>query len=364
MSEEKLSESLAAEPASPDLAAPEAAPEATPEAASETVLEETVVAATKGSGKARQLLGMKGAQAGETSIWKIRLQLMKAITWIPLIWGVVCGAASSGKFTWTVENVLISAACMLMSGPLLTGYTQTINDYYDRDLDAINEPNRPIPSGAISLGQVRVQIWVLLLGGLGVAYALDRWAGHEFPTLFALALGGSFVSYIYSAPPLKLKQNGWAGNYALGASYIALPWWAGHALFGELNWTVVILTLIYSMAGLGIAVVNDFKAVEGDRQLGLNSLPVMFGVQNAAWICVLMIDVFQGGMVAYLMAIHKNLYAVLLILLIIPQITFQDMYFLRNPLENDVKYQASAQPFLVLGMLVTALALGHSALVS
>ncbi|MGC1307530.1 MAG: chlorophyll synthase ChlG [Phormidesmis sp.] len=320
--------------------------------------------AANSSGRARQLLGMKGAEAGEKSIWKIRLQLMKAITWIPLIWGVVCGAASSGKYTWTVENVLIAAACMLMSGPLLTGYTQTINDYYDRDLDAINEPNRPIPSGAISLSQVRMQIWVLLLGGLAVAYGLDVWAQHEFPTLLALAVGGSFVSYIYSAPPLKLKQNGWAGNYALGASYIALPWWAGHALFGELNWTVVILTLIYSMAGLGIAVVNDFKAVEGDRQLGLNSLPVMFGVQTAAWICVLMIDIFQGGMAAYLMAIHKNVYAVLLILLIIPQITFQDMYFLRDPLENDVKYQASAQPFLVLGMLVTALALGHSALVS
>ena len=315
------------------------------------------------SGRARQLLGMKGAEAGETSIWKIRLQLMKAITWIPLIWGVVCGAASSGKFIWTVENVLISAACMLMSGPLLTGYTQTINDYYDRDIDAINEPNRPIPSGAISLAQVQVQIWVLLLGGLAVAYSLDVWAGHDFPTLFVLALGGSFLSYIYSAPPLKLKQNGWLGNYALGASYIALPWWAGHALFGELNPTIVVLTLIYSMAGLGIAIVNDFKAVEGDRELGLKSLPVVFGVQTAAWICVLMIDVFQGGMAAYLMAIHKNLYAVLLILLIIPQITFQDMYFLRDPLENDVKYQASAQPFLVLGMLVMAIALGHSSLV-
>jgi len=253
---------------------------------------------------------------------------------------------------------------MLMSGPLLTGYTQTTNDYYDRELDAINEPNRPIPSGAISLNQVQVQIWVLLLGGLAVSYGLDIWAGHTFPVLFSLACGGSLVSYIYSAPPLKLKQNGWAGNYALGASYIALPWWAGHALFGELNWTIVVLTLIYSMAGLGIAVVNDFKAVEGDRQLGLQSLPVMFGVQTAAWICVLMIDIFQGGMAAYLIAIHKNLYAVLLIFLIIPQITFQDMYFLRNPLENDVKYQASAQPFLVLGMLVTALALGHSNLVS
>jgi len=243
---------------------------------------------------------------------------------------------------------------------MLTGYTQTINDFYDRDIDAINEPYRPIPSGAITIPQVVTQIIVLLIGGIAIAYGLDVWAGHDFPVLTCLAIGGSLVSYIYSAPPLKLKQNGWLGNYALGSSYIALPWWAGHALFGQLNWTIVVLTLIYSMAGLGIAVVNDFKSVEGDRTLGLKSLPVMFGITTAAWICVIMIDVFQAGMGLYLVSIHKNLYAAILFLLIIPQITFQDMYFLRDPLENDVKYQASAQPFLVLGMLVLGLAIGNS----
>lgn len=312
------------------------------------------------SGRTRQLLGMKGATGGETSIWKIRLQLTKPITWIPLMWGVICGAASSGQYTWNLENVLMSATCMLLAGPLLAGYTQTLNDFYDREIDAINEPYRPIPSGAISIPQVVTQILVLLFAGLAIAFTLDRWAGHEFPTITALAIGGSFLAYIYSAPPLKLKRNGWLGNYALGASYIALPWWTGHALFGDLNWTIAILTLIYSMAGLGIAVVNDFKSVEGDRQLGLKSLPVMFGVNTAAWICVLMIDLFQLGIAAYLVSIHENLYAAILTLLIIPQITFQDMYFLRDPLKNDVKYQASAQPFLVLGMLVAGLALGHA----
>ncbi|MDJ0634127.1 MAG: chlorophyll synthase ChlG [Xenococcaceae cyanobacterium MO_188.B29] len=313
----------------------------------------------KGS-KARQLLGMKGAADGETSIWKIRLQLMKPITWIPLMWGVVCGAASSGSYTWSVENVLIAAACMFMSGPLLAGYTQTINDFYDREIDAINEPYRPIPSGAISIPQVVTQILVLLFAGIGLSYLLDLWAGHEFPIMLCLTLGGAFLAYIYSAPPLKLKQNGWLGNYALGSSYIALPWWAGHALFGELNWTIVILTLIYSFAGLGIAVVNDFKSVEGDRTLGLKSLPVMFGVTTAAWICVIAIDVFQAGIAGYLVAIHENIYALILLLLVVPQIIFQNVYFLRDPLKNDVKYQASAQPFLVLGMLVAGLALGHA----
>ncbi len=310
---------------------------------------------------ARQLLGIKGASETK-SIWKLRLQLMKPVTWIPLLWGVICGAAASGHYQWKISYILASIACMVMSGPLLAGYTQTINDYYDREIDAINEPYRPIPSGAIPLGQVKLQIWVLLLAGLVVAYSLDIWAHHSTPVLLLLALGGSFVSFIYSAPPLKLKQNGWLGNYALGASYIALPWWAGQALFGELTWSTSLITLAYSLAGLGIAVINDFKSVEGDRALGLQSLPVAFGIKTASWISAGMIDIFQLAMVGVLILINQHLASVILILLIIPQITFQDIWLLRDPLKFDVKYQASAQPFLILGMLVTAIAIGHSPL--
>ena len=310
----------------------------------------------------KQLLGIKGASE-TSSIWKLRLQLMKPITWIPLIWGVICGAAASGNFIWSFNNFLASLACMLMSGPLLAGYTQTINDYFDREIDAINEPNRPIPSGAISIKQVKIQIWVLLISGLIVAYLLDLYANHLFPSVFFLALGGSFVSYIYSAPPLKLKQNGWLGNYALGASYIALPWWAGQALFGKLTIVTALLTLAYSLSGLGIAVINDFKSVEGDSKLGLNSLPVIFGIKRASQISAGLIDLFQIAMVIVLIAIGQNLASVILVLLIIPQITFQDMWLLRDPLKYDVKYQASAQPFLITGMLVTALAIGHSFLI-
>ncbi len=333
---------------------PTPAPDATPDATPATP------EPGKASNRARQLLGMKGAEVESRSVWQLHLQLMKPVTWIPLVWGVIPGAASSGHFSWTWENVALSLACMILSGPLLAGYTQTLNDYFDREIDAINEPYRPIPSGAIPLWRVKAQIGVLLLLGLALAYGLDRYVGHDFPSLTAIALLGSFLALIYSAPPFKLKQNGWLGNYALGASYIALPWWAGHALFGELNGLVCLLTILYSLAGLGIAVVNDFKSVEGDQQLGLASLPVMFGVQTAAWISVLMIDFFQFGMAAFLVGAGLQLYGSLLVLLIIPQIVFQDMYFLRDPLKNDVKYQASAQPFLVLGMLVLGLGLGRS----
>ncbi|XP_002530507.2 chlorophyll synthase, chloroplastic [Ricinus communis] len=315
-------------------------------------------ASSSGGSSFNQLLGIKGA-AQETNKWKIRLQLTKPVTWPPLVWGVVCGAAASGNFHWNLEDVAKSVVCMLMSGPFLTGYTQTINDYYDREIDAINEPYRPIPSGAISESEVITQIWVLLLGGLGLGGLLDVWAGHDFPIVFYLALGGSLLSYIYSAPPLKLKQNGWIGNFALGASYISLPWWAGQALFGTLTPDIIVLTLLYSIAGLGIAIVNDFKSIEGDRAMGLQSLPVAFGAETAKWICVGAIDITQISVAGYLLGAGKPYYALALLALIIPQVVFQFQYFLKDPVKYDVKYQASAQPFLVLGLLVTALATSH-----
>ncbi|KAG6433759.1 hypothetical protein SASPL_105375 [Salvia splendens] len=314
--------------------------------------------ADKGS-SFNQILGIKGAKQ-ETDKWKIRVQLMKPVTWPPLVWGVVCGAAASGNFHWTPEDVAKSVVCMLMSGPCLTGYTQTINDWYDREIDAINEPYRPIPSGAVSENEVITQIWVLLLAGLGLAGLLDVWAGHNFPVIFYLALGGSLLSYIYSAPPLKLKQNGWIGNFALGASYISLPWWAGQALFGTLTPDIIVLTLLYSIAGLGIAIVNDFKSVEGDRKMGLQSLPVAFGSETAKWICVGAIDITQISVAGYLLGSGKPLYALALLGLIAPQVFFQFKYFLKDPVKYDVKYQASAQPFLILGLLVTALATSSS----
>ncbi len=187
---------------------------------------------------------------------------------------------------------------------------------------------------------------------------LEDIAKGEGPQTSMMALG--YAGWGPGQLEYEIKQNGWLGGYALGASYIAFLWCTGHALFGELNWKVVVITVIYSIAGLGIAIVNDFKSVEGDKQFGLKSLPVVFGVEKAAWICAGMIDIFQMLIAGYLVYIHQNLYAAILVLLIIPQITLQDMYFLRDPLENDVKYQASAQPFLVLGMLVAGIALGHS----
>ena len=118
------------------------------------------------------------------------------------------------------------------------------------------------------------------------------------------------------------------------------------------------MTVLYSIAGLGIAIVNDFKSIEGDRQMGLMSLPVAFGVEKAKWICVGSstprssrwrdtCNHRRGGLLEHAPGAH------------LPQIFFQFKFFLPDPIKNDVKYQASAQPFLVFGLLTTGLAWGH-----
>jgi len=340
---------------------------------------ETNAEAEDGSGGVRQLLGLKGAKeaTGEEFLnWKIRLQLTKPATWVPLVWGVACGAAASGNYhaLWNLFgdapttsslgevglDTVKAIAAMILAGPFMCGFTQTINDWYDRDLDAINEPYRPIPSGKISEFEVYTQIAFLLVGGGALAYQLDGWAGNDWPVITAVASFGAFMAYIYSAPPLKLKAEGWLGTYALGSSYIALPWWCGHAMFnaGSIGIQEVILTILYSIAGLGIAIVNDFKSIEGDQALGMNSLPVAFGIDKAKWICVASIDVTQLGVAAYLYAIGETTFAAVLLGLVLPQM-FSQISFLQDPVANDVKYQAAAQPFLVFGILTTALAVGH-----
>merc|ERR1712146_427587 len=119
---------------------------------------------------------------------------------------------------------------------------------------------------------------------------------------------------------------------------------------GELSLDVMVLTVLYSFAGLGIAIVNDFKSIEGDRKLGLQSLPVAFGVDTAKWLCAGSIDITQLGVAAYLYSIGETTYANILIALILPQMFFQNKYLLKDPIKYDVNYRASSQPFLVFGI--------------
>jgi len=303
-------------------------------------------------------------------LWKIRLQLCKPVTWPPLLFGVVAGTCASGNFDWfnaTGDQWTTLLLTMFLSGPVLVGYTQTLNDWYDRDLDAINEPYRPIPSGKISEEEVWQQIYVLASLGLVLAGVVDIRQGHDFPAVFSVAVVGIITAYIYSAPPLKLKQNWLSGCYSLGASYVALPWMAGQSAFGygtkgAVTQEILALTLFYSIGAIGIAIVNDFKSIEGDKKLGLSSAPVVFGIDTAKYMAPAFKDSIQLCIVGYLFYIGCWQYAATLFVLIIPQVIFAKILFIEDPLENDVKYQGSSLPFFSIGTIVAASAIGISPL--
>lgn len=168
-------------------------------------------------------------------------------------------------------------AGVLLSGTLVCSTSQAVNDWFDRHVDAINEPNRPIPSGRIP-GRWGLFIaigWTAL--SLLVATALGPWG-------FGAAVVGLGLAWAYSAPPLRLKQNGWWGNTVCAACYEGLPWFTGAAVMAAArpDWRIVATAALYSMGAHGIMTLNDFKSVEVDRVTGIGSLPVRLGVEGAA----------------------------------------------------------------------------------
>ncbi len=76
------------------------------------------------------------------------LELLKPITWFPPMWAFLCGVVSSGVPVADRWPFLIAG--VLLTGPLVCGTSQAVNDWFDRHVDAINQPERPIPSGRIS----------------------------------------------------------------------------------------------------------------------------------------------------------------------------------------------------------------------
>src|SRR5512139_1286167 len=145
-------------------------------------------------------------------------ELLKPITWFPPMWAFACGVVASGLPLSDRWPLVLTG--VLLAGPLVCATSQAVNDWFDRHVDAINEPQRPIPSGRLPgrWGLYVALTWTAL--SLVVALALGPWG-------FAAAVLGLLLAWAYSAPPLRLKRNGWWGNAACGLSYEGLAWITG-----------------------------------------------------------------------------------------------------------------------------------------
>jgi chlorophyll synthase len=282
------------------------------------------------------------------------IRFLKPVTWIPVMWSFLCGAVASGAFGWQDLTGMKFILGMLLTGPLASGTCQMLNDYFDRDLDEINEPRRPIPGGSISLESATrlIAVWSLLSVVAG-------WFIHPLIGLYVII--GIVNAHLYSANPIKLKKRLWAGNIIVAVSYLIIPWMAGHiAYHGTLTIPALAPSLIvaglFTLSSTGTMTINDFKSMEGDRLAGIRTLPVVFGERRAAVIAAVLINLGQLLAALYMLSIGERIFAALTLLFIIPQLILQ-FPLVRNPGSFDVRYNAIAQNFLVAGMLVCALAI-------
>ena len=277
-------------------------------------------------------------------------ELFKPVTWFPPMWAFACGVVASGLSI--ADRWQIALVGIVLAGPLVCATSQAVNDWFDRDVDAINEPHRPIPSGRMP-GRWGINIavaWTVL--SLLVALSLGTWG-------FLAAGLGLVLAWAYSAPPVRLKKNGWWGNSACALCYEGLAWITGAAVMSAgrfPEWRSVLLALLYSSGAHGIMTLNDFKSVAGDRRMGIGSLPVRLGVQGAARAACAIMLVPQVVVIACLVAWGRPLHALAIAGLLVAQGTMMTR-FLRQPTERALWYSGFGVPLYVIGMLVSAFAL-------
>jgi chlorophyll synthase len=282
------------------------------------------------------------------------IRFLKPVTWIPVMWSFLCGAVASGAFKWSDFTGTKFLLGMLLTGPLASGTCQMLNDYFDRDLDEINEPNRPIPGGAISLKNATILIAVWSVFSVIAGYLIH-------PLIGFYVVIGIINAHLYSANPIKLKKRLWAGNIIVAVSYLIIPWIAGEIAYNP-GFTLtalqpsLIVASLFTLSSTGTMTINDFKSIEGDRQVGIRTLPVVFGETRAALIAAILINIGQLLSAGYMLYIGQNTYALIVAALVIPQFLLQ-FSLIRSPKTMDVRYNAIAQNFLVAGMLVCAMAI-------
>ena len=281
-------------------------------------------------------------------------ELLKPITWFPPMWAFGCGVVASG--VPLADHWGLALLGILLAGPLVCATSQAVNDWFDRHVDAINEPNRPIPSGRMPgrWGLYIAVLWTLL--SLLVALALG-------PVGFAAAAAGLLLAWAYSAPPVRLKRNGWWGNAACGLSYEGLAWITGAAVMaaGAMpSERSLLLALLYSIGAHGIMTLNDFKSIEGDRKMGIGSLPVLLGVDGAARTACFLMAGPQAVVVVMLVEWGAVGHALGVAALLAVQIGLM-LRFLAAPRERATWYSALGINFFVIGMLVSAFALRAAA---
>ena len=280
------------------------------------------------------------------------LELLTPITWFPPMWAFTCGVISSGISV--VENLDLLILGIIVAGPIVCGMSQAANDWCDRHVDTINEPNRPIPSGRMPGNWgLKIALGMTVLA-LGLGWQLGIWG-------FIATIIAALAAWAYSIEPIRLKRSGIWGPGLVGLCYEGIPWFTGAAVmlqaFPDLK--IILVAIAYAIGAHGIMTLNDFKALKGDKALGINSLPVQLGPERAAKIACYVMAIPQILVITFLFAWGLTTFSIFVLLLLIGQI-FAMRRLLSDPEKFAPWYNSTGVLMFVSGMMVCAFGLSQA----
>jgi chlorophyll synthase len=277
------------------------------------------------------------------------LELIKPITWFPPMWAFLCGAISTGIIS--VNNLHLIGLGIFLAGPIVCGMSQAANDWCDRHVDAINEPNRPIPSGRMpEKWGLSIAIFMSIMS-LVIGWFLGVWG-------FVATILGVVCAWAYSAEPIRLKKSGVWGPLLVALCYEGLPWFTGAAVLsvGLPSSETIIVAALYALGAFGIMTLNDFKAVEGDREMGVKSLPVVIGEDSAARLACAAMIIPQMMVIGLLLYWNLSGYGLIIAGSLILQ-ALAMIRLLKNPIRFTPWYNTTGVTLYVTGMMVSAVAI-------
>ena len=274
------------------------------------------------------------------------LELIKPVTWFPPMWAFLCGVVSVGALN--NNNIILILSGLLLAGPLVCGMSQAVNDWCDRHVDAINQPERPIPSGRVSAG------WGFFTGIIMSATSII-FAYYLGSLIFFATIIGVLAAWLYSLEPIRLKRSAIFGPGVVAICYEGLPWFTGAAIFtiSLPNKEVLIVLSLYALGAHGIMTMNDFKATKGDKLLGINSLPVILGRKPATLVaCLIML--FPQLIVISLFYFWGSLILAITLTVCILLQSLSMIFLIRDPEKNTPFFNMTGVLLYIAGMMLSA----------
>ena len=194
--------------------------------------------------------------------------------------GALTAAGAAPRETWA-PTLLAAPLIGSAMAALLNAGNNALNQIYDLEIDRINKPKRPLPSGRLSVAQVWWFTNITYVLSLVLAWLVAPAGRHECFWLVAVAV---VCTYIYSVPPLRTKRLGIWANVTIaiprGVLLKVAGWSSVKTIAGVEPWYI---GAIFGLFLLGATTTKDFADMDGDRRGGCRTLPIQYGVRRAAW---------------------------------------------------------------------------------